>query len=415
MGMWARIGGTVWGKFILLGAGHFLGALLGFIATIIAVRALGDSGFAAVAIVLAIQGYAFSVVSFGTELYAVPQVARAHTQLAPFLAMTTMLRLAMSLPVFLFLVGLGLSGAFDDPTSLAILYVSTSVFFFVFSPVWASMALERPGILAAILLGGQVVILAMTLAANALDAPPWGFVLPKVIADLVMALAAFSWARRQSGPLQLGAGLRAAAKELSTIAPLGFSQLLRSAFVTLDVAILGLFAAAPEVGKFAVAFRIYMFIFMIGSRYFVIILPIFSQQIKAGIGGLTRELSLSFFRTIPVYLLGLAIVMIYAEPLLVLVFGPEFAAAAPALKILTVAATLNFIQQTYRQVLLAAHAHKTDFRNNAIAIMFKLPSIVILSLYFGMLGAAVAMVIGDLCLLLLQRRAAKRLLGATPQ
>ena len=410
MAILSRLGNTVSGKFILVGGGHVLGAMLGFLATVIMVRALGDSGFAPVAIALSIQGYAFSIVSFGTELYAAPQLTRNPDRLGSLLALTTMLRLIMAVPATAILIGLGLTGVFGPVASLAIFCISTSTFFFALFPLWTAMALERPGFLSAVLFGGQVVILGITLVADAMDAAPWAFVLPKVISDLVMAIAAFYWARHRSGPLNLTAGARGALKEFRLIAPLGFSQLLRSALVTLDVAILGLFAAAPEVGKYAVAFRIYLFIFSIGSRYFVIILPIFSRQVGAGAGLLQREVRLSLIRSVPVYLLGLTVTIIYAPALLELVFGPGFADVAPVLRILTVAVTINFIHQTYRQVLLAAGAHKVDFQNNVVAVVIKLSSILVLAPAFGMTGAAIAMVLGDLTLLFLQKRSAEKIL-----
>lgn len=412
MNFFARFGETVYGKFVVLGGSHVLGSALGFLAVVIAVRALGDSGFAAVAIGLSLQGYAFSVVSFGTELYAVPLTARSPEQLNRMLAVTTLIRLFLAVPAFLILVGLALTGVFGHEASLVIAWISVSVFFVALFPLWTATALEKAGVLAAVLFGGQVVIFALTLIASSAGAPPWGFALPKVIADVAMAIVAFSWAYRRSGALDLSEAMRSVVKEVRLIAPLGFAQLSRSAMITLDIAILGLFAVASDVGKFAVAFRIYLFIFTMASRYFAIILPLFSRRIQTGNDDLKRELRASFVRTVPVYVLGVIIVLLFAEQLLGFVFGPEFVGAALALKILTIAVTVNFLQQTYRQVLLAAGAHRVDLRNNTVAVAVKLLSMFGLSYTFGMSGAAVAMLIGDLTLFSLQKHAAGEVLSS---
>lgn len=413
MNVIARFGETVSGKFVVLGGSHVLGSVLGFLAIVIAVRALGDSGFAAVAIGLSLQGYAFSVVSFGTELYAVPLTARSPEKLNRMLAVTTLLRLILAVPAFLILVVLALIGVFGPEASIVIAWTSVSVFFFALFPLWTATALEKAGVLAAVLFGGQVVIFALTLIASFVGAPPWGFVIPKVISDLAMAIVAFSWAYRRSGALDLSEAMRSVMKEVRLIAPLGFAQLSRSAMITLDIAILGLFAVASDVGKFAVAFRIYLFIFTMASRYFAIMLPLFSRRIQTGTDDLKREVRASFVRTVPIYLLGIVIVLMFAGQLLELVFGSEFAGAALTLKILTIAVTVNFLQQTYRQVLLAAGAHRVDLRNNTVAVAVKLVSIFGLSYAFGMSGAAVAMLIGDLTLYMLQKQAAGEVLSST--
>ena len=400
-------------RFMTLGGSHFLGGIIGFVATLVSARALGDSGYGAVAVALALQAYALAVVSFGTDIYAVPRVSSDHDEAGPLLAMTTLLGLILTLPVALIMVGLAVSGAFDAATSLAIGVMSISVLFFAFTPFWVPKALEEVGIVAAATIGSQVATMALILGAAFFELPPWAYVAAKVISDLGLAVFLFGWARRRAGSLNILQAWPRLKSEFTRILPLGWSQLIRSAMLTLDVAILGLFAAAPEVGQYAVAYRIYIFALAIANRYFVVLLPLLSRSFKSGLEDARKELRTSLVRTIPLLAISLIIAVFLSRPLLHYAFGEDFADAAPALLILAFSACLGFVGQSYRMVLIAAAGLPQDLRNGAMAATVKMVAIFALSWWLGMLGAALAMLAGDLTALILQRRSALRILDGT--
>ena len=407
-----RGGGSISARFILLGGSHILGAVLGFLATLIAVRALGDSGYGAVAIGLSLQTYAFVLVSFGTELHAVQQTARAPETLNRVLARTTLLRLALSVPTFLLLVGLALSGIWGPEESLVIGCFSISVFFQAMYPLWAPQALERVGLVAVLTLFGHVVILGLTAIVAGLEAGPWAFAAAKVVSDLLLAIVTFLWTRRKARAEQWRPRLQDVIAEAREVMPLAVAQLLRSAMILFDIVVLSLFVTAAAVGQFAVAFRIYLFILSIGSIYFVIVLPIFAKRMNEGLTALRQELRASLIRTIPVTLVGIAAVLVIAEPLLARLFGAEFVTAAPALKILMIAIAANYLHRTYRQVLLVTDSRRVDLRDTVTAVILKFAAMLLLVPMYGMFGAAVAAVFGELVLLFVQRRAALRVLAS---
>lgn len=398
-------------RFMVLGGSHVLGAALGFLVTVIAVRALGDAGFSSVAIAVSLQGYAFAFVSFGLDFHAIPNVARNHGQMARYLATTTLAKLSFSVPIMILLLVIAYSGVFDRATSLAIAVVSPSLLFFALFPLWTCIAVERTGIVAAVLLGGQVVQTVFAIVAFALDAPGWGFVLAKVGSDIAMAVVALAYALKLAGPLEFREAARDMRSLLRSATPIGISQIVRSTVISLDIAVLGLFVVASEVGQYAVAFRIYMFITTLGSRYFMIVLPIFSRQISAGAEALRAELHKSLWRSLPAFGLGLAAIGILAEYILGLLFGAEFAAIAPEMRILLAASLVNFMHLTYRQILLAASALKEDLTSYALGALVKVTALVLLSYGYGVFGAALAVLLGDIAILVLQRRAAQKVMA----
>jgi O-antigen/teichoic acid export membrane protein len=411
----ARSADSVLGRYALLGGSHTAGAFLGFLATIVTVRALGDTGYGYLAVGLAIQSYVFVLVSFGTELYGVQQIAREPETLARQLPGITLARLTLAAPVSLGLLGLALSGIWAADTSLVIGVFSVSAFFHAAYPLWAPQALERVGVVAAAGVAGHAGHLLLVSLVAWADGPVWGYAAAKVASDLLLAITILHWTRKRAPEVSWRYSFREVAALCRTTAPLAGAQIGRAVAIGLDIVILSLFVAPAVVGQYAIVFRIYTFLLSLATSYFVIVLPIFSRRMREGLTRLRSELRASLLRTAPMIVLGLGALLVLAEPILARLFGAEFAAATPALQVLALSLAANFLHRTYRMVLLAAGRRREDFYNSMTAMLIKMAAIFTLIPMFGMLGAAWGAVLGDLALLGLQGRVALRILAAHPE
>ena len=167
---------------------------------------------------------------------------------------------------------------------------------------------------------------------------------------------------------------------------------------------------AVALGLYAVAFRIFGLTLSIYGLFFIVVLPIFSRQAKSGRNALRNSFSVVMRQSVPIVLLGTAVIALASKPALELLFGNEFGGAATALQILMVAAAANFLNRGHRQILIALGRNREDFLATAVSTAVNLGSKIILIPMLGLAGAAAATAIGEITLMLSQRRLASRAL-----
>jgi O-antigen/teichoic acid export membrane protein len=391
-------------RFIILAGAHLGGAVSSFIATLVMVRALGAGGFGHIALGLAVLNYALVATNFGAELHAVQTTARERSMLLRNLTAVIFVRASLSIPAFLVIVILCASGLWEPQQQLAVAVFSLSVIVNIAYPLWAPQALERVDIVALCNFGGQALNLIFVVAAAAAKAGIIGYAAAKVGSDLIVAIGLSVWIRGKSGALLQRAPLRELWEFFRHATPLGVSQILRSLALGSDILILSFFVSSTLIGQYAVPLRIFTLLLSLGSLYFIVVLPIFSRRSREGGASLRQTLESAMRLSLPVVLLGVLVIVAAAEPLLGILFGAQFTAGSSSLRVLMIAMGANFVNRSYRQVLLASGRRNHDMTATLAGTVANLLAKLLLIPLLGIAGAAAGTAIGEVVLLILQRR-----------
>lgn len=395
-------------RFSILTIAHIGGAVFGLISTMIIVRTLGPGGFGFIVLGLSIQNYAIVFANLGTDLYSVQVTAKNPETFRHNVAVSIYIRLLVGIPVFFFILLICALGVWQGEARQVVLLFSLSVFINAFSPLWAPQALERVGVVAFFSIAGQGLNLVLILLAVGMDTGLLGFVAARLGADIIVAAGLITWIRRTAGGLDWGLPFRELRRIARQTTPIAASQVLRSLGIGNDIIILSLFVSTESVGLYAGAFRIFTLALSVATLYFVILLPILSRRVNDGIAALSKEFSASNQRFWPLVAAGAVVGSLLANFGLTLLFGAEFSAVTGVLQILFLALFLNVVQRSYRQVLLAVGARRSELRCTLIGTAINIGSKLILIPMIGITGAAIGTVLGEATLLLLQRRAAQK-------
>lgn len=168
------------------------------------------------------------------------------------------------------------------------------------------------------------------------------------------------------------------------------SRLLRALIVTFGVVLLGMIGSARDVGLYSAAYRVCMFVTMIAVATHVAFLP---GLARASLEGpervsvvLTRSILLTSAAILPLVAGGLVL----AEPLLSLVFGNEYAAAAPAFRLLLLSIGVLALHGTAHNVFVGLHRTGTEAVMFGAAAALNIALNLALIPAYGLVGAASA-------------------------
>lgn len=151
----------------------------------------------------------------------------------------------------------------------------------------------------------------------------------------------------------------------------------------------GLFLDTVQCGLFGAAHRVSTSLTLLAAAYFSLLSPMlakaFSRSQDSGKEAFSESLKLTGA-------LGLAAVVggiILAKPAIMMLLGPTYIAAVPALQILMFAFGISILNRNYRTLLISTGRQINDFKVSVIVAVLTVILAVVLIPLFGINGAAV--------------------------
>jgi O-antigen/teichoic acid export membrane protein len=183
--------------------------------------------------------------------------------------------------------------------------------------------------------------------------------------------------------------------------PIGASSLLTQLHVNLGLILLGLIATFQQTGIYNSAYRLVFFLMTLDRVFYTVFFPVVSRFLKDQPGRLP-ELVGTMVRMILALSLPLCVgTFILARPILELVFTAEYAGAFPVLRILVWFLPLSMFNSLAGYTLLAAGNERRFLRNTTIGVSAAVAFNLVAVPLAGATGAALAIVAGEACLLVL--------------
>lgn len=383
-----------------LTAAHVLSAGCGFIAMWLVATYYGDALLGRYLTAFAWMTQALILTRFGSDQYAVRQVASGND--LPSTTAATVMRLrsvaALGGLALLFLLPVLFERLHDVRSLLAIL--SLCVLPTIIRVEWISQALHRTNVYGGLQLGLQVLNTLLVGLAIWLSLDLWAVAGARVLAESLAAALLLLWVTRNLARPDFkasGQGFRAMAR---ASAPIAGSQLLRGLCFGSDILILGILVSEADVGHYGPGFRIFLFLVALNSAYSVILFPRISSHANAQPGSMGREVRRSLAITVPIACAVAGALALVAYPLITGLLGESFAPGVSSLRILCVALVLNLINRHLRQVLIATSRQGQDLRLTALGTLAHLGSKLAFIPLFGITGAAMGSATGELVLLI---------------
>lgn len=194
--------------------------------------------------------------------------------------------------------------------------------------------------------------------------------------------------------------------------PIGPALVIGVIYLKLDGLLLAVLATSREVGLYGSAYQPIEYAFLASAVVIGVVFPLLSRAFGEG----DTERFAAIYRHSTEVLVGLMVlvplVLVFtAEPLLTLLYGADYAAAAAPLRVLSVALVLMVVNGWQAFVLLAGGHQRTTLHYNLAALVLSAALGVVCISRFGMIGASFAALGTAVFVLVVSNVAVRRLLG----
>jgi O-antigen/teichoic acid export membrane protein len=198
---------------------------------------------------------------------------------------------------------------------------------------------------------------------------------------------------------------------LRTSTPFGFQEVFSVLLFRLDAVLLSFLASGAAIGRYGAAYRLFeatLFIsYSLASAFSAMYTYLGRDSVPTIGAAFGRSLKSALAILVPC---GVGL-MLLAEPILSAIFGDEFAAAAPALRLLAVVVVLVALVTLSASLVVARSAAAAAARLTGSMVALNVVLNVVLIPLLDERGAALAIVITEATLLLALLRLAGRLVG----
>jgi O-antigen/teichoic acid export membrane protein len=375
-------------------AGDFAAKSLQFVTFIYLARTLAPERYGVLEFALAATSYLLLAADCGLELWATREVS--HERDIRRLA-GRVLGLRLALGALAYAIFVVLIPAFPNYPSLRALLLLGGLLVAAnaLSLRWALLGRERLAVVASSLVAAQLVstVLVLLLVRDATGLI-WVLVARAAGEFALAGLYARQFVREAGGtpaPPTL-AGWR---ETIGPAAVIGAIQILGVLSYNFDSILLGILSGPAAVGLYGAAYKVVTVAVAATMTYYTGLFPALARTWIDGrvqfLEVAHRAFHLAALAALPVGVAGSILAGVAIEFL----YGPAYAAAAPALRVLCWSAAFVSLRGTFRNGLTATGAQNLDLRCAAIATTVNIGLNLLFIPRFGMIGAATATVSAD--------------------
>jgi len=384
-------------NFVVLFSGNVVGQLFFFFALARLARVLGPSDFGTWNFAQVFMLYLFRGSEFGLETVGIREISRDPGLTSSWIANVVSLRFCLGL----FLFGLALIASLADllpqGTTTLVLISSLCIFPMAFLLEWVFEARQEVGLIsvARILKGVVFFVAVFLLVLSSEDAELAAYLYLGSLTLSVVLVATVVLNR--FGVEWSSLTLRRNLTVLKMAGHIGVASLLSQYALFASTMVVGYFLSRDELGYFTAANRIVIFLW----AYVIlsmnrILLPSLSQRFHESLSDY-RHFVLRIFRFAVVAAVPIGVVgTLCAADLMRLLYSARYEASGVVFGILLWAFVLATIRSTLEIALIASDRQRRFMRGMVLLSVMYTVLTPILTLQFGIVGAAVAVVASEL-------------------
>jgi O-antigen/teichoic acid export membrane protein len=364
----------------------------------IVVRGLGAGTFGEYALILSLLAVAEWIVDFGTTEIFVREVCREPARERPLLRIVTALKLVQVPIALVALAALILIMRYPQHVLLAGLVGGASLVFYagvlVFRVIFkAHLTLERE---VAAELGSVLVLILLVVGTASIGGGLIALMACYVISRLVFLALCIPLGRRRFTLSIEGvrrSDMRWGASISMTVGVIG---LLVAVYEMLDILILSKLGTAVEMGYYSGAQRLVWPLLLALGSVGGTLYPIAARHWPSERARFAEACQRGVDAVVVIAGIALSSTLAAAEFFLGLL-GPELAAGAPALRILSLLVLVKAVSSTLGPVVYVVHGQRNALRWVCLAVVMKAIVIAALAGPFGYVGVAVGALAVELC------------------
>jgi O-antigen/teichoic acid export membrane protein len=382
-----------------------LSRLLGFLAVYWLARRLGVENFGVIGFALAALSYGIIVTDLGLLKLGTREVARNPGETARYAGTVILLR------VLLAFIALAVIGVFALAVPRAV-PVRVVIFTYGFSLLPIALTLEwvfqgreelEHVAISRLLLMAVYSTLTLVLVRRPQDV----LLVPLLwlTGNAVSALYLFIVYRTRVGRLGLTMNLRFWGELLKSGLPLGVGTILSQVYMNFGLLMLGVLAIGEYAGWFTAAQRLVYFVLVIDRAFYMVAFPVISRRLADPARPEAKDVMQHLAKLVLLVTIPIAVgTLPLARMLMSAVFGPNYVPAAPVLAVLVWLAVTTTMNSLYAYGLVATGREKHYARNISIGTIVVLGLSLLLVPLANALGAAIALVAGEVVMLVLMFR-----------
>ena len=394
-------------RFGLLGAAQLTGSALSFLTAIIITRVGGAAVFGQYSLGLSVLAYALVATNFGTDISGVRMAAADPKRIGTLIPAILIIRLLFGSLTFALILLFAPVLASDPTGRTTLLIMSAGAFAAVFLPAWLPQGIENIRITALVILAPFVLALAFTVASALLRPQGAAFAVSRLAADALVATTLFAWCGQYLERPHWTAIRKTIVDLLGQSSAIAGSELVRGLAFLSDMLIVSFFFQDATVGHFSAAYRIYLLLIAVAAMYSIVLFPKLSRAAAIGPDAIRAELRSTLLWTVPIAASGTLVFITVVPWVLPFAFGADFSTAVPALQLLGIAATLNFVHRNYSRTLIAMGLAGVDLHLKTIVTFVGIALKVLGTWQWGITGTAAGILLSEAVLLVVLHRATR--------
>lgn len=367
--------------------------VLTLVTTVYLGRTLGPSAYGILTWGFALYTYFAYVPNLGLNVYGVRESARDASRIEPLVGRILGLRVLLATATYTLFLGVVVS--LDKPSlfKLVVAVQGLAIFSHMITLEWVFESVQQMGKLAT----RNVIVAVATLAGTLYFVRSEGDVVLAAAITVVAIAGANVWLlftyRRQFGSLRPRFDWRTWPPMIRSGLPIAVSIFVLSLYTSMDQLMLGLMRSDQEVGWYGAGFRL-VTAAMIPSQ---IILQAFMPSLSAALGDseAMRARARGFAITLVTVGLPLMATGALLAPNLILLFGDQFAPAAPALALLMLNVGIAYVHLTFGRALIAWDRERLYMYILVAGGVLNIGLNFVLISAYGMTGAALATIASE--------------------
>lgn len=379
--------------------GEVAARAVGFLTTALLARRLGAEGFGQIGFATAVFAYGVAATDFGILTTAARTVAQDPATGRRLVGDIVSLRLLLGLAAAVLIALFALLLPKPPNVRLLLLLYGLGVVVQCALLEWMFIGQERLGIVAlsrsATSLSYFGLVLVLVRSATSILFVPVAFVIASAVGMFILWLGHL----RKHGWSGIRFNLQAWRVLLARAWPIGLAATLTQLHVNAGVIIMGLVGSFESVGSYSAAYRLVFFLMILDRVLQTVFLPVVSRFLalrRERLGELTGvAIRLVLTAALPLCT-GLTLL---AQPILTLVFGSQYVAAAAELRIMAWMLLLSMLTSLAGSTLVGAGAERVLLRATALGTLVSVALAAIGVQLLGGQGAAVALVTGEATIL----------------
>ena len=389
-------GGRALRNFSLQLSGELIGQAIAFVAALYLARALDAHGFGVWVFASSVLLYFTIVIDGGTDVWGMREVAARPRRLRPLVSAIIASRLLLGAAAIVAVVIFAQLVDRDD--GLALLVGLPILVAFMFNISWAHKGLETGMTGLTVVLQRLTwlifALLLITTPADASFATFWQG-LSEITGVAVLFLLLIPRLRSQG---RIAAKIPVGAVFAHSW-PLALARAMRAFTATFAIVVLNSTNPSTEVGEYGAALRVGTILVLVSSVFSNAAFPGLSRACRGTNQAIVIGAAMRLLATViaPIAVGG----AILSGPFIQVLFPPDFADAATMLAILMLAYAAMAVSDLLRRILTARHHQQLDLKLTAAGTAVSLIATLWLATDFGGIGAAIAMVIGEVIVALL--------------